>query len=311
MKLPDETLNHLREAIDEPDLSQTKYKLVAPLGQGGMGSVYVAEDTVLNRQVALKVLRVQDRQGELVKRMQREAQTAAQLEHPGIIPVHDLGNLPDGRVFYVTKLVQGLQLDEYAARAETQSERLRVFLKICDAVSYAHSKGVLHRDVKPANIMVGEFGEVLVLDWGTARGAEDLTAHTAGHGTKGYMSPEQAKGEPLDARADIFALGATLYALLTRTDAADGFMREQLRSLPKALAAIIRKAAHETREERYRTVAELAGDILRFLDGEPVTAYHETPLEKLARMVNRHRFIVIILLTYMVIRLIFYLALKR
>lgn len=311
MKLPDDALNHLREVIEEPDLSQTKYKLVAPLGQGGMGNVFVAFDTTLNRNVALKVLRVHDRHGELVKRMKAEAQTAAQLEHPGIIPVHDLGVLPDGRVFYVTKLVQGLRLDEFAARAESTSDKLRVFLKVCDAVAYAHSKNVLHRDVKPANIMVGEFGEVLVLDWGTAREVSEDTAHTGGHGTTGYMSPEQTKGEPLDTRADIFALGATLYSLLTSSDPVHGFLREHMRSLPKPLAAIIRKAANANRNERYSTAAHLADDVLRYLDGEPVTAYHESPLERAGRLVSRHRFIVIILLTYMVIRLIFYLALRR
>jgi len=311
MRLPDDALDHLREVIEEPDLSQTKYKLVGPLGQGGMGNVFIAEDTTLHRNVALKVLRVHDKQGELVKRMKAEAQTAAQLEHPGIIPVHDLGTLPDGRVFYVTKLVQGLRLDEFAARTDSMSDRLRVFLKICDAVAYAHSKNVLHRDLKPANVMVGEFGEVLVLDWGTARESNDDTAHTGGHGTVGYMSPEQMRGDTLDLRADIFALGATLYHLLSRSDPVNGLLREHMRALPKELAAIIRKAAHQSRNERYVSTADLADDVLRYLDGEPVTAYRESPLEKVARLVSKHRFIVIILLTYMVIRLIFYLALRR
>jgi serine/threonine protein kinase len=311
MKLDDDALNHLQDAIDEPDLSQTKYKLVAPLGQGGMGSVFVAEDTVLKRKVALKVLRVHDQQGELVRRMNEEAQIAARLEHPGIIPVHDLGTLPDGRVFYVTKLVQGKRLDEFAAKTDSLSERLRVFLKICDAVAYAHSKNVLHRDLKPANIMVGEFGEVLILDWGTARDIENESAHTKYHGTPGYMSPEQQSGDALDARADVFALGATLFHLVTRSDPADGISREHLRALPNPLAAMIRKATAASKENRYESVRNLAGDVERFLDGEPVEAYSESPLEKAARLLSKHRFMVIILLTYIVIRLIFYLALRR
>lgn len=311
MKLPDDTLNRLREAIEEPDLSQTKYRLIAPLGQGGMGNVYVAEDTALNRKVALKVLRVQDSHGELVARLMREAQTAAQLEHPGIIPIHDLGALPDGRVFYVTKLVQGQRLDEFAARTDSLNERLRVFERICEAVDYAHSRNVLHRDLKPANIMVGEFGEVLVLDWGTARGTSVDSALTAGHGTVGYMSPEQMLGDELDERADVFALGATLYFIVTRSDPGEGIAREHLRALPRPLAAIIRKALDKHRTGRYNSVRDLARDVIGYLDGEPVSAHQETPLDRLARMVSKHRFIVIILLTYMVIRLIFYLALRR
>ncbi|MBK6765172.1 MAG: serine/threonine protein kinase [bacterium] len=311
MRLGDDTLDHLREVIDEPDLSGTKYRLLETLGQGGMGHVFVAEDTELRRKVALKVLRVGDAQGELVKRMQKEARTAARLEHPGIIPVHDLGLLPDGRVYYVTKLVHGQRLDEFAASTESVAERLRVFLKICEAVSYAHSQGVLHRDVKPANIMVGEFGEVLVLDWGTAGATEPSKGHTAGHGTPGFMSPEQCAGATLDARADVYALGATLYVLLTRDLSLDAARREHLRSLPRPLAGIIRKEQAQDLEQRYGSAKELADDIVRWLDGEPVSAYRETPLEKLARFLNRNRFIVIILLTYMVIRLIFYLALKR
>lgn len=311
MKLADETLNHLSEVIEEPDLSGTKYRLQGPLGQGGMGNVFVAEDTVLERKVALKVLRVHDTSGELVRRMSAEARVAANLEHPGIIPVHDLGTLPDGRVFYVTKLVQGLRLDEFAARTESVPERLRVFLKICEAVGYAHSRGVLHRDLKPANIMVGEFGEVLVLDWGTARDIKVAHGHTAGHGTPGFMSPEQSAGAALDQRADVYALGVTLYVLLTRDLPHAALANEHLRSLPKPLAAVCRKATAPRATDRYNSVSELASEILKFLDGEPVLAYHETPLERLGRLLSRHRFIVIILLTYMVIRLVFYLALRR
>ncbi len=311
MKLHDDALNRLSEAIDEPALSNTKYKLVGPLGQGGMGNVFVAEDTTLKRNVALKVLRVHDRQGELVRRMTEEARIAAQLEHPGIIPVHDLGTLSDGRVFYVTKLVQGLRLDEFSARTESIAERLRVFLKICDAVAYAHSKNVLHRDLKPANVMVGEFGEVLILDWGTARHHEKETAYTAGHGTMGYMSPEQQRGDALTERADIYSLGATLYALLTRMDPAHGITTATLRSLPKPIGAIIRKSTCQAESDRYESVVKISEELLRFLDGEPVEAYSESPLEKVARLLSRHGFIVIILLTYMVIRLTFYLVFHR
>jgi len=299
MRLGDDALLRLTTALDEPDLSGTRYRLIGPLGQGGMGNVYVAEDTVLLRNVALKVLRVQDSTGELAARLESEARVAAALEHPGIIPIHDLGILPDGRVFYVSKLVQGIRLDEYAARTESLADKLRVFIKICEAVAYAHSRKVLHRDLKPANIMVGEFGEVLILDWGTAREQQADASHTAGHGTHGYMPPEQERGEALDARADIFALGATLREFVT------------LRSMPKPLASIITKAMHHDKSGRYDSALALSDDVARFIDGEPVAAHRETPLEMLVRQVNKHRFILIILLTYMLIRLIFFLALKR
>ena len=311
MRIPDDALDRLSVALDEPDLSGTRYRLLEPLGQGGMGNVYVAEDTTLRRKVALKVLRVADSAGELAERLRVEAQVAARLEHPGIIPVHDLGQLPDGRVYYVSKLVQGQRLDAFAAQSESVAERLRVFVKICEAVAYAHSQDVLHRDLKPANIMVGDFGEVLILDWGTARGHSQHVAHTAGHGTPGYMGPEQMRGEALDARADVYALGATLAQVLTRVPPTDDAFPRAVGSLPRPLRAVVGKAMHPDYTQRYAGAVDLAADVVRYLDGEPVAAQRETPLERGARLLSKHRFIVIILLTYMLIRLIFFLALRR
>src|SRR6267142_582789 len=134
-----------------------------------MGTVYRAEDTELDRQVAIKVLNAREANEELAKRMVREAQIIARLEHPGIVPVHDVGLLPDGRVFYAMKLVRGSRLDEYAAENNSLKDRLRKFQAACEAVAFAHAHGVIHRDLKPQNIMIGSFGEVLVLDWGVAK----------------------------------------------------------------------------------------------------------------------------------------------
>ena len=165
--LSDAALRHLREISDQPDLTGTPYALVETLGRGGMGAVYLAHDSRLDREVALKVVQLPEGKGDL-DRLLLEARVLAQLEHPGIVPVHDAGVLPDGRAFYVMKHVRGYGLDEYA-RTAPLPERLRAFERICEAVAFAHAHGVIHRDLKPENVMVGPFGEVLVMDWGVAK----------------------------------------------------------------------------------------------------------------------------------------------
>ncbi len=248
--LSDKIVHRLRSVANLPDLGDAKYRVLQQLARGGMGTVYLAEDTTLGRKVALKVLDFPDSSGELAARMLREARIVARLEHPGIVPVHDVGRTPDGRIFYAMKFVQGNRLDQHLDSVPSLADRLRIFQKICEAVAFAHAHGVLHRDLKPENIMVGPFGEVLVMDWGVAKvrdasveGAEgeledgsdqsrasgqaptqavmalrsNGTAHGAILGTPGYMAPEQARGEiaRLDERSDVFALGAILRFLLT------------------------------------------------------------------------------------------------
>src|SRR6266852_7009801 len=171
--LSDKALERLRENANTPDLAGTRYSLLERVARGGMGVVYAAQDEKLGRRVALKVLDVVDRKGELARRLIREAQVLAQLEHPGIVPVHDVGTLEDGRVFYTMKFVEGQRLDKHIEAVESVPDRLRLFLRICDAVAFAHARGVLHRDLKPANIMAGPFGEILVLDWGLAKIVRD------------------------------------------------------------------------------------------------------------------------------------------
>ena len=134
-----------------------------------MGAVFLVEDSRLGRRVAMKVLDLPDRTGELEARLLREARVLAQIEHPGIVPVHDVGSLADRRIFYTMKYVEGQRLDEWAATSASLAERLRLFEKICEPMAFAHSRGVLHRDLKPPNVMVGPFGEVLVMDWGVAK----------------------------------------------------------------------------------------------------------------------------------------------
>lgn len=312
--LSDQALDRLRAAADAPDLSGTGYVLLDKLGAGGMGGVFRVEHTALGRQVALKVIGIVDSSGELSARLLREARIIAQLEHPGIVPVHDVGTLPDGRVFYSMKLVQGRQLDQQCDELGGVPERLRTFQKICDAVSFAHAHNVVHRDLKPQNIMVGPFGEVLVMDWGLAKMLDaDIpaqlntpqppppsdstdTAHGVVLGTPGYMAPEQARGEvgAVGPQADVYSLGAVLMFLLANSG-----------RTPKALSAIAGKAMAEDAQQRYGSVKELSNDVARYLDGLPVSAYPESPVMRLWRWVVRNRAWILLVVAYLLMRAMF------
>jgi eukaryotic-like serine/threonine-protein kinase len=339
--LSDKAIERLRVGAEEPDLSGTRYRLLERVARGGMGVVYAAEDETLERRVALKVLDVPGTDGDLANRLMREARVLARLEHPGIVPVHDVGTLADGRVFYTMKFVEGQRLDRFIEGVESVQDRLRLFLRICEAVAFAHARGVLHRDLKPANIMVGPFGEVLVMDWGLAkilRGEQQgvdlaadpeatilerpkqpgagsdstkssvITGHGTVLGTPGYMSPEQARGEVqvLDARSDIFSLGALLRFMLTQKTPAGCTPR-----LDRSLEAICVKATAERPESRYSAVQELGQDVSRYLDGLSVGAHPESIFEKLTRFYRRYRFFILLILAYLVMRVILLLVLKR
>jgi eukaryotic-like serine/threonine-protein kinase len=322
--LDDRAVEHLRTIVARPATPADRYVVHELIARGGMGEVYRAVDTALGRDVALKVLPLAAAPG-MAQRLEREARVLARLEHPGIVPVHDAGALDDGRLYYVMRLVRGRRLDEYSRAGATHGERLRVFLRLCDAVAFAHAQGVIHRDLKPGNIMIGPFGEVLVLDWGVARvlleetpappvpdepgppmpdepsprrpGARSLSAVTAEGaivGTPGFMAPEQAAGlgATADQRADVFALGVILGGLLAAADA----------PAPRPLRSIVARATASNAAARYPGADALAEDVRRWLDGEAVAAHDETLPERTVRLFRRHQTAILLLLTYAVVR---------
>jgi eukaryotic-like serine/threonine-protein kinase len=349
--LSDGAVARLRAAADTPDLTGTRYRLIDKLGEGGMGAVYRVEDTLLGRQVALKVINIIDAEGELSRRLLREARIIAQLEHPGIVPVHDSGILRDECVFYTMKLVQGRHLDQHARDLPAITERLRVFQKICEPIAFAHARGVLHRDLKPENVMIGPFGEVLVMDWGISKllmadadapsaievrdrishtrtdsaeldlaqdeSIEINTAHGAVIGTPGYMAPEQARGEAVDERSDIYALGAILQFLLrienvgnTGSGVDDHGPGQGLHNR-RILQAIATRAMSEKPAERYPSVRDLMADVEHYLDGLPVSAYPENIFGRSWRWISKNRVWILLVLAYIAMRTLLILFRQR
>jgi len=273
MELSDSALDHLRRVAGLPDLSGTHYELESEIGRGGMGVVYAARDRVLDRRVALKVLDFS----------LGEAQVIAGLEHPAIVPVHEAGTLPDGREFYAMKLIRGARLDHYVEGRPTLSERLRVVWRVGEALAYAHSRSVLHRDLKPQNVMVGEFGEVYVMDWGV----------NAVAGTPTFRAPEVH----LDHRSDIYALGALLRFVLPEPN-------------PPALKAIATKAMSADPAARYPEVKALLADIERFEQGLPVEAWPEPLWHRLHRFASRNAVLLWLLAAYTLAKFLIFLLRK-
>lgn len=274
-----------------------RYRRVEERAAGGMGAVFEARDAPLNRTIALKVQHGQlaDRP-EQVAMFLREARLTAQLDHPHVVPVHDLGVDDEERLFFTMKLVEGRTLSEWARplTLELTRERLLdlidVVVKVCDALAFAHARGILHCDIKPANVMVGDYGQVYLMDWGVARLLEEERALSGDDssrvvGTASHMSPEQARGAPLDERADVFSMGALLYHVLTGRSPYRGESYVQVLAqaflcrfphpdevrgegvIPPALSRIVLKAMARAKEDRYRSVVELRDDLVRFARG--------------------------------------------
>jgi serine/threonine protein kinase len=316
-----------------------RFQVLRPHARGGLGEVFVARDTEVEREVALK--EIQARHADHPHNRARfllEAKVTGALEHPGVVPVYGLGTYADGRPYYAMRFVKGDSLKDaiaafHQAEKKGQSESARSlglrqllgrFVDVCQAIAYAHSRGVLHRDLKPGNIMLGKYGETLVVDWGLAKvlgqgeaestegvvlssGEAGLTQAGKALGTPAYMSPEQAAGQldELGPRSDVYSLGATLYCLLTgqppflETEVGVVLARVQKGDYPRprklnprvppALEAVCLRAMAPRPEDRYATPHDLAEEIERWLADEPVSAYRETLFTRGRRWARHHK----------------------
>jgi eukaryotic-like serine/threonine-protein kinase len=289
---------------ERSDVGRTfgRYQITGELGRGGMGIVYEALDTELGRRVALKLL-----PGELVGADRRalflgEVVVTAGLEHPGIVPVYDAGETPDGDLFYTMKKVSGRTLAALIAEAPALPDRMALLphlIACANAVAYAHDLGIIHRDLKPANVVIGAFGETVVVDWGIAtrvRGDADAgePLYSRQLGTPAYMAPEQTAGAELTRRTDVYALGAMLYELLDgRPPPRTGIRFDARSDLPPELVAVMRKAMADAPDQRYPSLRELAEELRRFQAGQLVGAHRYTLRGLLWRWLGRHRSAVI------------------
>lgn len=290
--LDNDAIARLSDAATRPTLAGDRYALGRLVGRGGMGSVYVARDRLLDRDVAIKVSNIvvggADPAHPDAERVEAEARMLARLEHPGIVPVHDAGLTTDGRLFYAMKLIGGRTLAEHLASAPDLSARIAIFERVVDTVAFAHAAGVVHRDLSPANIMIGGFGEVLVLDWGAARLApatrEDTPAERIG--TPGFMAPERH----VSRRADVYSLGAILAMMIAGLDA------------PKRLRAIAVKCQTSDPADRYADAIALAGDLARLRAGRAVTAYQDTIWDHAMVWLGRYGVFAALIVAYLVMR---------
>lgn len=344
---------NLDHAILKTD--KAKYEYLGEIAQGGMGRVVAVKDRSLRRRVAMKLLISPNGKAnrQQVNRLLAEAQTTGQLEHPNIVPIHEVGIYQDDKYYFTMKLVKGTTLKDIFRQIHKKDispdekyslpRLLAIFQQIANGLAFAHSRGVIHRDLKPDNIMIGEFGEVLIMDWGIAKlvgrnsdpkptaaaegdnsfakqfdsiDSQEKDGTVAGTvaGTVGYMSPEQARGEidKLDARTDIFSLGAMLYEMLAgsppynqpkakdRLKAAANEMPVESpitrlrkanysRRIPREVAAIAMKAIAAKAEARYQSAQEFFNDIQRYLEGRSVEACPDSLVQQIAKWMKRNR----------------------
>jgi serine/threonine protein kinase len=332
------------DGAENPVTMATRFVNLRFHARGGLGEVFLAHDSSLNREVAVKFIRP-SRAGEESCRAQfyMEGEITSRLDHPGVVPVYGLGETFDGRPFLAMRFIEGVTLwsaiDAYhSTTTASPHERRRDLIRLlshliaaCNAVAYAHSRGILHRDIKPDNIMIGKFNETLVVDWGLAvpilrdqkaRNSGEPTLHIASSGsdnscsqpaagTIGYFSPEaiNAAHSPLGPASDIYSLGATLYYLLTGRRSVSGSATAEVlqvirrgefpppravnRSISRSLDAICRKAMALEPAQRYATPLEMVADIESYIADDPVSVLPESTFEKLWRYARHHRGLVL------------------
>ncbi len=310
--------------------TQSRMHWLTTAGQGGFGSIEVVIDSLLQRRLAMKVVHSELSRDELTLQLfAREAMITAQLDHPNIVPVHDVGSDKTGRLYFTMKLVEGRSLSQIMAAHEGPldwdglRDRIEIAIKLCDALSFSHSRGVLHCDVKSGNVMVGDFGQVYLMDWGVAKLMEGSAVRIEGPlrdaagldelkiphdgadsacvlGTPAYMSPEQATGQrgALDARTDVFSLGALLYEMITgRTPYADATSELVLASarggaieppstratnaVPPELERIVMKALATDRDARYPSIDAMRDALVAFARGDSGFPKHSYAADEL------------------------------
>lgn len=316
------------------------YRVLRELGRGGMGVVYLAarDDGTFHKNVALKVLLRDQVSPEFVQRFKKERQVLAALDHPNIARLLDGGDIPDGTPYYVMEYVEGLPIDQYCDRQKLGlAARIKLFQQVCLAVHYLHQNLVVHRDLKPSNIQVSATGTVKLLDFGIAKiigvaalASPDLTVGAGTPMTPNYASPEQLSGATLQSPSDIYSLGVILYGLLTGRPPYEGLetkmaqiamrklptppsrnIREDLRAaettaqlrraLMGELDSIVLKALSIEPEKRYQSAADLAEDLRRFLDGQPVSAHRANVAHRSVKLIKRKRIMVAVLAAFLML----------